>query len=161
MKVEGLGDDRRAELFQIRNLVEEVGSFSSDQFKRMVDQYKEQDTLTHQILTEATQIADANYTRYLNGVLVGGRMAVNFMPSPDGANDSPVLAKVMNEMRERLKNEDEYRKQFLGPQIGKQMQSHEIQLRRAQKREIKLQRDEQRALAKAQSKSLRFLDFGR
>lgn len=161
MKVEGLGDTRRTELFQIRTLVEDVSGFSSDQFKRMVNQYKDQDSIMHQVLNEATQIADANYTRYLNRVLVGSKMAVSFMPTQEDANDSPVLAKAMSEMREKLKNENDYRKQFLGPQIGKQMQAQEIQLRKAQKLEIKLQREEQRALAKSQNRGLRFLDFGR
>ncbi len=160
MKVEGLGDERRAELFQIRTLVEDVHDFSSDQFKSMVAQYKEQDLITYQILTQATELADESYTRYLNGVLVGGKMGLDLMPLRD-SGESPILGKVMSEMRERLKNEKEYRKQFLGPQIGKQMQVQEIQLRKIQKQEVKRQREEMKAFAKTQVKGIRFFDFGR
>lgn len=160
MKVEGLGEARKAELFQIRTLVEEVKGFSSEKFQRMVGQYKEQDPIMHQILNEAAQIADSNYTRYLNSVLVGGRLSGTFTEIRD-ESESPVLSKVMSEMRENLKNENEYRKQFLGPQIGKQMQFHEIQLRKAQKQELKRQKEEQRAIGKALTKSYRFFEFGR
>lgn len=160
MKVEGLGEARRAELSQIRTLVEEVSSFSSEQYNRMVDQYKAQDAIMHQVLVEATKVADANYTRYLNGILAGGKLALSFISKEDVAGESPVLSKMMSEMRDRLKNESDYRKQFLGPQIGKQTQTYEIQLRKVQKLELKAQRAEQRAVSKEQGKGLRLFDFG-
>lgn len=161
MKVEGLGDQRRSELFQIRALVEEAKGFSSDQFERMVDQYKTQDKILHQILSEAKTTADSNYTRYLNGILVRSKMGFDLRPLNDADGETTILSKVMGELREQIKNENEYRKQFLGPQIGKQMQAQEIVLRKIQKEEIKRQREELKALSRSQTKGLKLFSFGR
>lgn len=160
MKVEGLGDERRNSLFQIRTLVEEVDEFSSAHFKRMVEQYKKEDSIMFKVLSDSAQVADANYTRYLNGLIVGGKMGLNLMAIEGNDSEGTVIGKVMSEMREHLKNEKDYRKQFLGPEIGKQMQSHEIQLRKVQKEEIKRQREESRALARSQRKSFNPFSFG-
>ena len=160
MKVQGLGDERRNELFQIQALVEQVDEFSADQFKWMVEQYKNTDIDTYKVLQEATQTADKNYERYLNKRLVGGKMDLNLVSLQDSTGEGTFIGKAMGEMREKIKNEKEYRTQFLGPQIGKQIQLQEIQLRKAQKEEIKKQRDENRALARSYRKGLNPFDFG-
>ncbi len=160
MKIDGLGDNRRSALFQIRTLVEENEAFSNDQFSRMVDQYKKEDPVMHQILDESRQMADSNYTRFLNNMLVNGKFGLASFEFGASHEEPTVLGKVMNELRERIKCEKDYRKKFLGPQIGQQARYHEIQHRRAQKEEIKLQRQEMKALSKSQRKGSGFFDFG-
>ncbi len=160
MKVEGLGDNRRAEIFQIRSLVEEHDAFSNDQFSRMTNNYKKEDPMIFQILEESRQIAEQNYTRYLNKVIMNGKLGFSSFDISKVENERTVLGKVMSELRERAKSEKDYRKLFLGPQIGTQARLYDIQLRRTQKEEIKMQRDQLRALAKAQRKGIGYFNFG-
>lgn len=160
MKIEGLGDERRATLFNIQTIVEEMDGFTGLQFDRMVEDFKKEDATIHKVLSESKKSADSNYTRFLNGVLAGGKMGSNLMALEDFSGEGTAIGKVMHEMRERLKNEKDYRKQFLGPEIRKQTQVHEIQLRKAQKEEIKRQREESRALTRSQRKSFNPFSFG-
>lgn len=160
MKVEGLGDQRRSTLFQIRSIIEEHDGLSFDQFRGMVAQYKKEDPIVHQILDESIQTADSNYTRYLNNLLAGSKYGLASLTIQAAEEEGSVLGKMMSERREQIKSEKDYRKLFLGPQLGKQIQFHEIKLRQAQKQEIKQQRNELKALAKAQRKPLGIFSFG-
>jgi len=160
MKIEGLGDERRATLFQIRTMVEGVDGFSGRHFDRMIEDYKKEDPIMHKVLNEAQRNANSNYTRYLNGLICGGKMGLNLMGLENFDGEGTVMGKVMHEMRESLKSEKDYRAQFLAPEIGRQIQQQEIQLRKAQKEEIKKQREESRALARSQRKGFRSFDFG-
>lgn len=160
MKIEGLGDQRRSTLFQIRSIVEEHEGLSFDQFKGMVAQYKKEDPIVHQILDESIQMAESNYTRYLNNLLAGSKYGLASLTLHSAEEEGTVLGKMMSERREHIKSEKDYRKLFLGPQLGKQIQFHEIKLRQAQKHEVKQQRDELKALTKAQRKPLGIFSFG-
>lgn len=161
MKIEGLGDLRRSTLFQIRSIIEEHDGLSYDQFKGMVAQYKKEDPLVHQILDESIQISEANYTRYLNNLLAGSKYGLAGLTLHEADEQGTVLGKMMSERRELMKSEKDYRKLFLGPQLGKQIQYHEIKLRKAQKQEINQQRAELKAQAKAERKPFGFFSFGR
>lgn len=160
MKIDGLGDERRIAINQIRTFVEDVNEFTDEQFNKVVEQFKKEDAILHRILDESKQIATANYTRYLNGILVGGKMGFGLASFGDLPEEGTILGKALGEMRERISKGSDYRKQFLGPQIGKQAQVYDIQMRRAQKEEVKLQKQEQKVLAKGQRKGLGYFGFG-
>lgn len=160
MKVEGLGDERREQLRQIRSLIEETDEFSTAHFSRMLKNFEREDKTMHQVLFNAQEVAEKNYTRYLNGRLVGSRMALAFLRPENVEGEETVLGKVMGELRENLKSEKEFRRQFLGPEIGRQETFHEIELRKAQKAEIKRQREETRAVTRSQRKGFRPFGFG-
>lgn len=161
MKIQGLGDDRRGDLYQIETLVREVDQFSSDIFLKMIDDYKRNDPIVGKILEDSKEIADANYTRYLNRILVGGKMGISALSFDENSNYGSVIGKAMSEMREKIRSESDYCKQFLGPEVARQTQIHEIQLRSAQKEEIKKQREELKALSKIENKGKSFFSFGR
>lgn len=160
MKIEGLGDQRRSTLFQIRSIIEEHDGLNFDQFKDMVSQYQKEDPIVHQILNEAIQTADSNYTRYLNNLLAGSKYGLASLTIHEAEENGTVLGKMMSERRQMIKSEKDYRKLFLGPQLGKQIQYHDIKLRQAQKQEIKQQRAELKALAKSERKPLGIFSFG-
>lgn len=160
MKIEGLGDQRRSTLFQIRSIIEEHDGLNYDQFKDMVAQYKKEDPIVHQILDESIKMADSNYTRYLNNLLAGSKYGLASLTVHEAEENGTVLGKMMSERREMIKCEKDYRKLFLGPQLGKQINYHEIKLRQVQKQEIKQQRAELKALAKSERKPLGIFSFG-
>ena len=158
MKVEGLGEKRRGVLSQISHLVREAKDFSGEHFDRMVASYKDEDVTLHQILSEAKDQANNYYTRYLDSRIWGSPIrATTFGFSPD-LDEGPTLAKVGAELRERLKDQSEFRQQFLAPQIDRVSNLYDRQLRKTQKEEIKKQREELKVKSKSQRKG--FNPFG-
>lgn len=154
MKVEGLGDERRSALFQIRCFVEEVEGFTADHFKQIISQHKEKDPIMHKVLEDSRQVAESRYNRYLNSLLVKSNFGVATLEIFNSSDEGTVYGKVMGELRERIKSEKDYCRQFLGPEIGMQTRINDIQLRKMQKDEIKHQRDEMKAMARSQRRSI-------
>ncbi|MGE3682711.1 MAG: hypothetical protein AB7G93_13380 [Bdellovibrionales bacterium] len=158
MKIEGLGEQRRAVIRQVCRVVTDVPEFSADQFRRMVDSFEKEDVTTFQILKAAVSEADLNYTHYLNSRILG--VSAKYSGLGKGLSEisdgESVLGKVMSELRERVRNEGEYRSQFLAPQIQQVSGRFDQELTRVQTDENKRQRE----VAKAQMRSDRKRSYG-
>lgn len=160
MNVEGLGDERRGTISQICHLVSEVQDFRPEQFKRMVDSFEKEDPTTYQILKEAIVQADDNYSQYLNAKIIGTPSRFSSIGRPSEMEEGSVLFKAMSELRERLRDEKEYRRNFLGPKIQQVSSLYDVRLRKVQKQEIRRQKDEARARAKLERRGSRSFGLG-
>ena len=109
------------------------------------------DKTVFEVLSHATELADSNYTRFLNSKIVG--VPYKFAHLDKGfcqiGDNETVIGKAMSELRSRMSEEKEYRKQFLGPAIQETAQVFDQSLRKAQQQEMEIQREEQRARFRA------------
>lgn len=156
MKIDGLGDERRAAISQICQLVAGVQDFQIDQFNRMAASYEKEDVMMYQILSQAVSHADSNYSHFLNAKVLGTPSRYWILDKVRENEEGSVLSKVMSELRERMRDEKEYRRDFLSPEIKQVSQVYDEKLRKVQKQEIKRQKEELKTRARVERRSHSF-----
>ena len=136
MKEHGLGEKRKEEIFQICHLISEVKEFKYENFREMLGEYKTKDETTFQILSEARDEAEKNYTHYLNAKISGTSGKFWQLTQVPNSGEETVIGKALSEIRERIGNEMEYRQKFLSPKIRQITGQVDKDLERSQRKEL-------------------------